>query len=165
MRGMILTTLAVLRPTRLTVSHIDISVLTLCTLQAFLQELLDQQFSVLHPLSSFQRRSFSLSILQLMAACFRSPLALTHGSSAQDGPGIPAVFVFSSVVSELQGACLVKGLRDPYDTNRALCLELLLELPVHKLGLTVSESARCLNSKKLFCRVFLTERCDEELYC
>lgn len=100
--------------------------------------MLDQQFGFLHSLFSFQRRNFSLSVLQLMAACFRSPVALTHGSGAEDSPGIPAVFVFSSAVSEQQGACLMEGLRDPYDANRALCLNLLSELPVHKLGLTVS---------------------------
>ncbi len=113
------------------------------TIQKFLQDLLTQQFDVLHPLFSFQRRNLSLSILQLMAACFPPPTECSlDNNAARDVAGCdaapPPVFVFSSAVSEPQGACLLGGLRDPYETNRVMCLDLLLELPTDKFGLTVS---------------------------
>ena len=108
------------------------SILHDIALQGVLLKLLAQQFEVLHPLSSFQRRYFSLSLLHLMATSFPPP-------STQDPPAnIPPVFVFRREVSEPQAQCLLQGLQDPYEANRLLCLELLLQLPARTLCLTVS---------------------------
>lgn len=99
--------------------------------QRFLLNLLAQQFGVLHPLSSFQRRYFSLSLLCLMASCFSS-------EEPPENISISPMFLFSQEVSEAQGQCLLEGLQDPYEANRVLCLELLLQLPVERLGFNVS---------------------------
>ena len=53
-------------------------------------------------------------------------------------PVIPPVLEFSSAVTKEQAMSLVDGLRDPFDANRQLCLELLLKLQCTKVGLDVS---------------------------
>lgn len=95
--------------------------------QRFLQDLLDQQFSVLNPLYSFHRRNFSLSVLHLMASCFRPPPSPPAVPCAVATP--PPVFDFVGAISEQQCICLWEGLQDPYDANRTLYLDLLLLLP------------------------------------
>ena len=104
-----------------------------------------QQFAVLHPFSSFQRRSFSLSLLQLMASIFDEPNSSaasnpTSSTSSDDSTTstIPSVFNFSSAVSPSQAKCLLDGLQDAFDANRLVCLELLLKLPAEMIGFTVS---------------------------
>lgn len=97
----------------------------------FLEGLLNQQFRHLHPLSSFQRRHFSLSILQLLASCFPCP------SPSPSTTPSPPVVVFPLAVTNLQASCLLEGLRDPYEANRNISLELLQELPTSKIRLTV----------------------------
>ena len=86
---------------------------------------------MLHPLSSFQRRNFSLSLLQTMASIFTP-------DQEERVSQIPAVFEFERSVSQEQARCLVDGLRDPFDANRLLCLELLYRLEPGKIGLDVS---------------------------
>ena len=93
-----------------------------------MRSLLEQQFDVLHPLSSFQRRSLSLSLLQTIASIF---------SPVQD-TSISPILVFPVVVSIEQAHTLVEGLKDPFDANRAICLELLCRLDTAKIGLSVS---------------------------
>lgn len=106
---------------------------------------MEQQFKVLHPLSSFQRRSFSLSLLQLMASIFEEPNSSlasnpTSSTSEEAVSSIPPVFDFTTAVSASQAKCLLGGLQDAFDANRSICLELLLKLPVKMVGFTVRES-------------------------
>ena len=112
---------------------------------------MDQQFKVLHPLSSFQRRSFSLSLLQLMASIFEEPNSSSasnpacSSSSSEEGVlSIPSVFDFPSAISASQARCLLEELQDPFDANRSVCLELLLKLPVEMMGFRVRESSKIL---------------------
>lgn len=120
-----------------------------------------QQFAVLHPLSSFQRRSFSLSLLQLMASIFDEPnssAASNSTSSTSDdstASTIPSVFNFASAVSPSQAKCLLDGLQDAFDANRSVCLELLLKLPAEMIGFTVSGE----NLLIFFQRLVLVSRC------
>ena len=103
-----------------------------------------QQFAVLHPLSSFQRRSFSLSLLQLMASIFDEPNSsaasnpISSISEDSSSSAIPSVFNFPSAISPSQAKCLLDGLQDAFDANRSVCLELLLKLPAEMIGFTVS---------------------------
>ncbi len=105
--------------------------------------MLNQQFGHLHPVSSYQRRNFSLSILQLMATTFTSPAQPTPNLHVSATPiselqeRIPAVFVFSEAVTEPQAVCLLEGLQDPYDANRKICLDMLYSLPISKIQLNV----------------------------
>ena len=48
------------------------------------------------------------------------------------------MFEFEQSVTQEQAKCLVDGLRDPFDANRLLCLELLYKLKSEKIGLNVS---------------------------
>ena len=116
-------------------------------LQTFLSELMDQQFKVLHPLSSFQRRSFSLSLLQLMASIFDEPNSSsasnpTSSFSEETPTSIPPIFYFPSAISASQAQCLLDGLQDPFDANRSVCLELLLKLPEEMIGFAVRKSLK-----------------------
>lgn len=115
------------------------------SVQEFLQALLDQQFKELHPLSSFQRRNFSLSLLQLLMTIFDQSESQTSGGQEPhkgkadvSTPVIPPVFECGATVTKEQAMSLVDGLRDPFDANRQLCLELLLKLQCTKVGLDVS---------------------------
>ena len=68
-------------------------------IQDFLQSLLDQQFAVIHPGSSFQRRNFALSLLQLVACLFEQrPTGQVDSEESQ----IPSVFDFKKAVTEQQ---------------------------------------------------------------
>ena len=91
--------------------------------------MLEQQFIALNPISSYQRRNFVISILQLLSTIFpdQSPDVT-----------IPPVFEFGSAISKPQTRCLLNSLQDSYDPNRAGALELLLKVPQDKLGLEVS---------------------------
>ena len=123
----------------LTLNELSCVYIIMCS-QTFLQELLNQQFKVLHPLSSFQRRSFSLSLLQLMAAIFDEPnssSASNPSSSEPTSSEIPSIFDFPSAISSRQARCLLEGLLDPFDANRSVCLELLLKLDANLIKLTV----------------------------
>ena len=118
-------------------------------LQAFLQSLVSQQLSCLHPFSSYQRRHMALSLLQLLSAIFpSSPTPSTsenHDSSSPSPAGgssgkemvIGPMFEFPRAVSVDQAQRLVLSLRDSYDANRALVLQLLCCLPQETLGLEV----------------------------
>lgn len=106
---------------------------------------MEQQFKVLHPLSSFQRRSFSLSLLQLAASIFDAPNSSsasnpTNTTSEEETSNFPPVFDFPCAITSAQSTCLFDGLQDAFDANRYICLELLLMLPVEKIGFTVSQS-------------------------
>ena len=99
-----------------------------------------QQFKELHPLSSFQRRNFSLSLLQLIAAIFDQPpegLAQLTAAESQSTSMLSQLFNFSAAVTEEQAKRLLEALHDPYDANRSICLELLLKLPNEKIGFHV----------------------------
>ena len=102
-----------------------------------MQDLIDQQFAVLHPLSSFQRRNFSLSILRICASAFPSSPVTSTSEVAVPDTIISPVFVFSEAVSDSQASSLFEGLRDPYNANRIISLDLVLGLPTNKLGLNV----------------------------
>ena len=90
--------------------------------------MLEHQFIALNPLSSYQRRSFAISILQLLSTIFPDQAPEV---------GIPPVFEFGSAVSKPQTRCLLNCLQDSYDPNRAGALELLLKVPENKLGFEV----------------------------
>jgi len=90
--------------------------------------LLNQQFEVLHPLSSFQRRNFALLVLQLLSTIFEFHLT---------DMTVHPIFDFNTALSEVQAKSLLHGLRDSYDANRVLYFELLQKIPAEKLGLMV----------------------------
>ena len=97
--------------------------------QEFLQSLMAQQFEVLHPLSSYQRRNFALSILQLTCMIFEDhPL----------NTSIPPLFNLPAAASKAQVLCLLESLQDSYDANRAIAFDLLLKQLDEKLGFEVS---------------------------
>ncbi len=77
-----------------------------------------------------------------MASCFQPPAAPSDVEGAEIGSvgDIAPVFVFSQQVSRSQALVLWEGLRDQFDANRALCLNLLTELPVDTLLVEVSRS-------------------------
>ena len=116
--------------------------------QEFLGKLMSQQFSCLHPFSSYQRRHMALSVLHLLSTIFPSttdthnPIThhantLTADESNDRGAVISPVFEFPSAVSGHQARRLVYALRDSYDANRTLVLELLCCLHKETLGLEV----------------------------
>ena len=115
-----------------------------------------QQFACLHPYSSYQRRHTALSILQLLSSIFPCPPSQTPSQGQNLSPAdhlkvpstivdkstskdyvISPVFEFPSAVSVEQARRLVHSLRDSYDANRELVLELLSCLHQHTLGLEV----------------------------
>lgn len=136
------------------------------SLQVFLRSLMEQQFASLHPFSSYQRRHTALSVLQLLSNVFpTSPLAqcddqlcdsFTHslrtsGHSADlsaphldKNPSadvtLSPIFDFPSEVSSNQARWLVYCLRDSYDANRALVIDLLSHLSLKTIGLQVNYS-------------------------
>ncbi len=57
--------------------------------------------------------------------------------SASLPSSIPPLLVFNLAVTANQGRCLIHGLQDTYDANRAIALELLLQLPLATTGLEV----------------------------
>lgn len=85
---------------------------------------------MLHPLSSFQRRSFSLSLLQTLASVFSLHKEETTAT-------IPPIFDFALAVSREHARVLLEGLSDPFDANRTMCLELLYKLNPDNIGLNV----------------------------
>lgn len=116
---------------------------------------MSQQFATLHPLSSFQRRSFSLSLLQLMASIFEEPNSSSASnptnSISEDSTAsvIPSVFDFPSAISTSQAKCLLDGLQDAFDANRSVCLELLLKLPAEIIDFTVSREKKIMTHKNV----------------
>lgn len=58
-------------------------------------------------------------------------------SPVQDA-SIPPIFVFSLAVNREQAHTLVEGLKDPFEANRIMCLELLYRLDTAKIGFSVS---------------------------
>ena len=100
--------------------------LLLFFLQDFLKTIAERCFEVLHPLSTYQRRHFVLSVLQLMRAIF-SPST----SGCIEGER------FSQLVTMAQYRTLVHTLWDTFDSNRSIAAELLLSLPTHFSGLQV----------------------------
>ena len=106
-------------------------------MQDFLKTIAERCFEVLHPLSTYQRRHFALSVLQLMKSVF------SDGTSA-------SVCVdrekFSQLVTKAQYRTLVYTLWDTFDTNRSIAVELLLSLPTHFSGLQVLLQVRPLYS-------------------
>jgi hypothetical protein len=109
---------------------------TITSYQEFLQKLKDQQFISLHPFSSYQRRHMALSLLQLLSTFFPSSSPTLDslpsppvGGTGSVKQGISPVFEFPGAVSVDQARRLVYCLRDSYDANRALVLELLCHLP------------------------------------
>ena len=113
-------------------------------IQAFLKNLISQQFRDLHPFSSYQRRHMALSILQLLSTIFpNSAASESHIPSSVEGcssndTDISPVFEFPRAVSVEQARRLVYSLRDSYDANRALVLELLCCMSQDSLGLQVN---------------------------
>ena len=113
--------------------------------QEFLGKLMSQQFSCLHPFSSYQRRHMALSVLHLLSTIFPDTHnSITHHANTQTadesndrGAVISSVFEFPSAVSGHQARRLVYALRDSYDANRMLVLELLCCLHKETLGLEV----------------------------
>lgn len=67
-------------------------------------------------------------ILQLVAIIFES-----HPTDTTT----PPIFNFCTALSDSQAMSLLHGLRDSYDANRILYLDLLREIPAEKLGLMV----------------------------
>jgi len=51
---------------------------------------------------------------------------------------IAPVLVFRAAVTKSQARTLVDALRDPFDANRQLCLDLLLQLDLTQTGFQVS---------------------------
>lgn len=92
---------------------------------------MNQQFSVIHPWSSFQRRNFSLSLLHLLSTTF---------SETPDDTEVPAIFQFHTAVSKAQARSLVLALQDSFEANQKIALELLLQLPADVIGLEVLEA-------------------------
>lgn len=89
---------------------------------------MNQQFGVIHPWSSFQRRNFSLSLLHLLSVTFSETPADSE---------VPAIFRFHTAVSKGQARSLVLALQDSFEANQKIALELLLQLPVNVIGLEV----------------------------
>ena len=122
-----------------------------------------QQFACLHPFSSYQRRHTALSVLQLLSNVF--PMSSsdqcdhqlchtftqslrTSGHSTEHSAllldkttptdsTICPIFEFPSEVSLGQARWLVYCLRDSYDANRALVIDLLSHLSLETIGLHV----------------------------
>jgi len=73
-------------------------------------------------------------ILQLMAVIFES-----HPTNT----AIPPIFNFCTGLSNSQAMSLLHALRDSYDANRVLYLDLLQVIPAEKLGLMVKLESVC----------------------
>lgn len=71
-------------------------------------------------------------------------------SPVQDAT-IPPIFDFTMAVSGEHARTLVECLRDPFDANRVMCLELLYKLDTAKMGLNVSHQSK---STHIFIPVF-----------
>ena len=67
-------------------------------------------------------------IMQLMAIIIES-----HPTDTTISP----IFNFCTALSDSQAMSLLHGLRDSYDANRILYLDLLQEIPAKRLGLMV----------------------------
>ena len=101
-------------------------------LQEFIDKLFTQQFQALHPWSSYQRRNFALSILQLLATIFPpSSISLTNSP-------ISPLFNFYKAMKKNQARCLIHALQDSYDANRVITLQLLND-PQCPTGLEVRQ--------------------------
>ena len=125
-----------------------------------------QQFACLHPFSSYQRRHTALSVLQLLSNVFpmsssdqcdhhqccdtfthslrTSGKSTEHSASLLDSTTptdsiISPIFEFPSEVSVGQARWLVYCLRDSYDANRELVIDLLSHLSLETIGLHVCE--------------------------
>lgn len=122
-----------------------------------------QQFACLHPFSSYQRRHTALSVLQLLSNVFPMSSSdqcdhqlcdtFTHSLSTSGystdysapplhkttptDSTISTIFEFPSEVSVGQAKWLVYCLRDSYDANRALVIDLLSQLSLETIGLHV----------------------------
>ncbi|CAI8056140.1 Thyroid adenoma-associated protein homolog [Geodia barretti] len=133
---------------------------TVTSYQSFLRSLVSQQFNALHPFSSYQRRHMALSVLHLLSSVF--PLSsndtppVGHKSSVDEGcltkeTFIGPVFEFPKAVSVNQARRLVYSLRDSYDANRALVLELLACFPLDSHGLKDQPYLNYLNASFYAC--------------
>ena len=101
--------------------------------QEFLRTITERCFEVLHPLCTYQRRHFALSVLQLMNTIFSSTLS-------ERVAGTP----FSLLVTKSHGHALLHTLWDTFDSNRSIAVELLLTLPQDKTGVQVCTLNMCI---------------------
>ena len=121
---------------------------------------MSHQFGSLHPFSSYQTRHTGLSVLQLLSSIFSSSSTHTQSNNSSSSTSILSVtprqsadhscdkvatsdsiispvFDFASAVSLDQTKRLVYCLRDSYDANRTLVIDLLGHLPQKTASLLV----------------------------